>query len=53
MYKKVEKEMDRLEKMPTCSAEGGVIRNYVDWLLSLPWSKSTEDDLDIKKAEDF
>ncbi|HEY0829247.1 MAG TPA: endopeptidase La [Bacilli bacterium] len=48
---KIEKEIDRLEKMPAASAEGGVIRNYVDWLLGLPWSKSTEDDLDIIRAE--
>ncbi|GIO66127.1 endopeptidase La [Paenibacillus sp. FSL M7-1455] len=48
---KVEKEIDRLEKMPASSAEGGVIRNYVDWLLALPWSTKTEDDLDIHKAE--
>lgn len=48
---KVEKEIDRLEKMPASSAEGGVIRNYVDWLLALPWSTKTEDDLDILKAE--
>lgn len=48
---KVEKEIDRLEKMPSSSAEGGVIRNYVDWLLALPWSHSTEDDLDMQKAE--
>ncbi|MGP0587403.1 endopeptidase La [Paenibacillus timonensis] len=48
---KVEKEIDRLEKMPASSAEGGVIRNYVDWLLSLPWSNKTEDDLDLSKAE--
>ncbi len=48
---KVEKEIDRLEKTPTTSAEGGVIRNYLDWLLGLPWSKQTEDDLDINKAE--
>ncbi|MDF2723800.1 MAG: DNA-binding protein [Paenibacillus sp.] len=50
---KIEKEIDRLEKMPATSAEGAVIRNYVDWLLALPWSKRTEDDLDIKKAEDI
>ncbi|MFE4714655.1 endopeptidase La [Paenibacillus sp. NPDC056722] len=49
---KIEKEIDRLEKMPASSAEGGVIRNYVDWLLSLPWNDWTEDDLDIVKAEE-
>ncbi|TFE30679.1 endopeptidase La [Cohnella luojiensis] len=48
---KVEKEIDRLEKMPASSAEGGVIRTYVEWLLALPWSKMTEDDLDIANAE--
>jgi ATP-dependent Lon protease len=50
---KIEKEIDRLEKMPSTSAEGSVIRNYVDWLLSLPWSKRTEDDLDIRRAEEI
>jgi ATP-dependent Lon protease len=50
---KVEKEIDRLEKMPATSAEGGVIRNYIDWLLGLPWSKVTDDDLDIDKAEEI
>ncbi|MGG4218934.1 endopeptidase La [Paenibacillus jamilae] len=50
---KIEKEIDRLEKMPASSAEGGVIRNYVDWLLSLPWNKFTDDDLDIVKAEEI
>ncbi|WP_422660145.1 endopeptidase La [Paenibacillus sp. EC2-1] len=51
VQEKVEKEIDRLERMPSSSAEGGVIRNYVDWLLALPWTKQTEDDLDILKAE--
>ncbi|GFZ86386.1 Lon protease 1 [Paenibacillus marchantiophytorum] len=50
---KVEKEIDRLEKMPATSAEGGVIRNYIDWLLGLPWSKQTDDDLDLIKAEEI
>jgi ATP-dependent Lon protease len=48
---KVEKEIDRLEKTPATSAEGGVIRTYIDWLLALPWLKRTEDDLDIHRAE--
>ncbi|GIP31338.1 endopeptidase La [Paenibacillus sp. J2TS4] len=51
VQEKVEKEIDRLEKMPSASAESGVIRSYIDWLLALPWSKRTEDDLDIVKAE--
>ncbi len=50
---KVEKEIERLEKMPATSAEGTVIRNYIDWLLALPWTKNTDDDLDIYKAEDI
>ena len=48
---KIEKEINRLEKIPTASAEGSVIRNYVDWLLDIPWSKKTDDDLDILHAE--
>ncbi len=48
---KVEKEIDRLEKMPPASAEGGVIRSYIDWILSLPWQKATDDDLDLANAE--
>ena len=53
VFEKVEKEIDRLEKMPTSSAEGAVIRNYLDWLLGLPWHISTEDDLNITKAEEI
>lgn len=48
---KIIKELERLEKMPPMVAESAVIRNYVDWLLSLPWSKETEDRLDIMVAE--
>ncbi|MGE5704716.1 MAG: LON peptidase substrate-binding domain-containing protein, partial [Clostridia bacterium] len=49
---KIEKELDRLEKMPSTSAEGSVIRTYIDTLLALPWTKKTIDNLDIKHAED-
>ena len=44
------KEVGRLEKIPQASPETGVIRTYVDWLVSLPWSKSTSDDWDISAA---
>jgi ATP-dependent Lon protease len=45
------KELDRYEKVPSSSAESSVIRNYIEWLISLPWTTATEDDLDIRKAE--
>lgn len=45
------KEVERLEKMPPMVAEATVVRNYLDWLLSLPWNKQTRDRLDIKVAE--
>lgn len=48
---RVEKEIVRLEKMPNMSAENGVIRTYIDWLLALPWQKETKDRLDLKTAQ--
>jgi len=45
------KELERYEKVPSSSAESSVIRNYIEWLISLPWTNATDDDLDIKKAE--
>lgn len=45
------KEVDRLEKMPFGAPDGVVVRNYLDWLISLPWSKSTDEILHIDSAE--
>jgi len=50
-YEKAYKELERLEKMPPMVAEAVVVRNYLDWLLSLPWSVETKDRLDLKKAQ--
>lgn len=46
----VEKELNRLSHIPTASPEYPVIRNYIDWILELPWNKSTEDVLDVELA---
>jgi len=46
------KELDRLAAMPPLSPEVGIVRTYLDWLLELPWSKATVDNLDIKHAEE-
>jgi ATP-dependent Lon protease len=47
----VEKELNRLSKMHSSSAEYTVARTYIDWLLEMPWSVSTEDNLNIDDAE--
>lgn len=51
--KKVLKELDRLLKMQSGSAEGSVIRTYLDWVFDLPWNKETEEIIDLKKAEEI
>jgi ATP-dependent Lon protease len=44
------KELQKLERMPQYSPEGAVIRNYLDWLLDVPWQKITRDNLNLKHA---
>ena len=46
----VDRELARLERLPSAAAEYGVVRAYVDWILSLPWTETTEDDLDLRRA---
>src|SRR5262249_2804456 len=42
-----------LEKLPPAAAEYGVIRTYIDWILSLPWTETTEDNLDLERAQEI
>jgi len=51
--KAVDRELSRLEKLPPASAEYGVIRTYVDWILTLPWTETTEDKLDLGRAREI
>jgi ATP-dependent Lon protease len=47
------KELDRYEKVPQSSAESSIIRNYLDWLLVLPWTKKSQDTIEIDHAEEI
>ena len=51
--KKALKELERLEKMPPAAAEAVVIRTYLDWILELPWSVITEDQLELDLVEEI
>jgi len=51
--KEAKRELDRLSKLPPAAAEYGVIKTYLDWLTSLPWNTSTEDEIDIQRAREI
>jgi ATP-dependent Lon protease len=51
VHAKAMKELDRLSKMSFMSPEATVVRNYLDWLVALPWSKQTKDHDDLKQVE--
>ncbi|MDP2711585.1 MAG: endopeptidase La [Solirubrobacteraceae bacterium] len=50
--KQVDRELGRLENLPPAAAEHGVIRTYLEWIASLPWDSSTEDDLELDHARE-
>jgi ATP-dependent Lon protease len=51
--KEARRELDRLSKLPPAAAEYGVIKTYLDWLVSLPWNVSTETDINVKAAREI
>lgn len=51
VHDRVDKEIDRLERIPAASAEGTVARTYIDWLLALPWTEQAKSTVNLKKAE--
>jgi ATP-dependent Lon protease len=51
VQKATTRELSRLEKLPSVAAEYGVIRTYLDWILTLPWNATTPDDLDLERAQ--
>lgn len=48
--REAQRELERMSRLPSASAEYGVIRTYLDWMTSLPWAKRTEDNLNIRHA---
>lgn len=50
--KQAKRELSRLERIGSGSAEGGVIRTYLDWILEMPWNKTVQDNLDLENARD-
>jgi ATP-dependent Lon protease len=51
VQEEADRQLGRLERMHPDAAETATLRNYLDWMVSLPWSKSTKDNLDLNKAQ--
>lgn len=51
IHEKAMKELERLQIIPPIAPEVGMIRTYIDWLIALPWEKTSEDNLDVKRAQ--
>jgi ATP-dependent Lon protease len=51
VHEEVERQVNKLERMHPDSAETATVRNYLDWMVNLPWSVQTKDNLDLKKAQ--
>jgi len=51
--KEIEKQIKRLERLHPDSAEAGVLRTWLDWVLELPWNKKTEDNYDLDRAKEI
>ncbi|QQE77028.1 endopeptidase La [Alicyclobacillus sp. SO9] len=51
VQERLEKELERLERIPTASAEGTVARTYIDWLLALPWTEQVASKVQLQRAE--
>ena len=49
--KEAKKQLERLDMMHPDAIESTMVRTYLEWLVELPWSKSTKDNIDIKKAQ--
>ena len=50
VHTRIDKEISRYSRMPQLMPEATILRNYLDWVLALPWNELTEDRLDIKEA---
>ncbi|PYS97025.1 MAG: endopeptidase La [Acidobacteria bacterium] len=53
VFEEVERQINKLERMHPDSAETATVRNYLDWMVNLPWSIQTKDNLDLKKAQEI